>query len=54
MTSRLVQQLSLPSGPHVESPGPPGAQLGGSSTLALPPDPPLPPLPAEAEAEALP
>ncbi|WP_437283776.1 hypothetical protein WME90_20625 [Sorangium sp. So ce375] len=46
MTSRLVQQLSLPSGPHVESPGPPGAQLGGSS-LVLPPDPPLPPLPAE-------
>ncbi|WP_437595183.1 hypothetical protein [Sorangium sp. So ce1000] len=49
MTSRLVQQLSLPSGPHVESPGPPGAQLGGSSSLALPPAPPLPPLAAEAE-----
>src|SRR4051812_7202210 len=29
-TGRLVQQLSLPSGPHVFMPGPPGAQLGGS------------------------
>ncbi|WP_437719700.1 hypothetical protein WMF45_22300 [Sorangium sp. So ce448] len=49
MTRRVVQQLSIPSGPHVESPGPPGAQLDGSLTLALPPDPPLPPLLAETE-----